>query len=109
MTDIAAIIALQIVVQLEGGDIRLLSQLVLDEEVCLPQLLLSTLELQKFLYAKDVAAFEHGLGCIVNQHIAVRRELLSQKLDADTKLLLKYSLQFLTAAALVTILLQDGP
>ena len=57
----------------------ILTKLVLDEEVHLLKLLLTTLELEQLLDAENVASLEYRLGSIIGHHIAVRRKLLAEE------------------------------
>ena len=92
MREIAAIVASEVVVQPKGGDIRILPQLVLDEEVHLSQSLFLALECCQLLQWQDITSLEDGLGSIIHDDVTVWTLLLAQKFQFHSELFLQFLL-----------------
>ena len=75
--DIAAIETMKVMIEVECRCQRILTKLVLDEEVHLLKLLLTALELEQLLDAEYVTTLEYRLGSIIHHHIAIGRKLVA--------------------------------
>ncbi len=72
MLDVAAIETMKLMIEVAGRSQRIITKLVLDEEINFLKLLLTALELEQILDAKNVTTLEYGLGSIIHYHITIR-------------------------------------